>query len=470
MASASTAQATSRTVSVSERVRVGERDLIGNVWLAHPAYEAWVRAYLPRLPESPIPPASSIERPWVDLTVSMFLTLVARASGPVTSSQSVAIGEALALHRDLTPSYYATMLESNRVTGTLKTRLSELVSTAAAMEAAGLMRGQPRLCDVLETLGRLVATCEPTGRAVRERELAFLLDGMATIADRAVRATIARMPTLDGCLAQIQALVGLDAVKAETLSLVNSAKAMAMRRNCGLPVPTVSRHLAFVGNPGTGKTVVARLLSRIYGLLGLLSKGHLVEVDRSGLVGGHVGHTALKTREAIDQAMGGILFVDEAYTLVREGVGNDFGIEAVETLMKAMEDGREDLVVIVAGYEAHMTRFLRSNPGLASRFAHTLRFDDYGPREMLGILAGFARESSYRFSREAQAEAVAGMARLCERGGEGFGNGRLARNVFEAVVKRQSDRVAQAGSPSREDLCAVLPEDVRAALANLPQA
>ncbi len=358
----STARDTSRTASASVSVRVGERDLIGDLWLAHPAYEAWVRAYLPTLPKSPIPPASPVERPWVDLTVSMFLTLVARASGPVTSSQSVAIGAALALHRDLTPSYYATMLESNRVTGALKSRLSELVSTAAAMEAAGLMRGHARLLEVLETLGRLVVDCEHTGRAARERELAFLLDGMATIADRAVKATIAKMPTLDGCLAQIQSLVGLDAVKTETLSLVNSARAMAMRRKCGLPVPTVSRHLVFVGNPGTGKTVVARLLSRMYGLLGVLSKGHFVEVDRGGLVGAHIGQTALKTKEAIDQARGGILFIDEAYTLYREESEKDFGIEAIETLMKAMEDGREDFVVIVAGYEGHMQRFLRSNP------------------------------------------------------------------------------------------------------------
>ncbi len=267
-------------------------------------------------------------------------------------------------------------------------------------------------------------------------------------------------PDFDELMARLEELVGLESVKKDVKDLVNLMKVRKLRQENGLPVPPMSLHMVFMGNPGTGKTTVARLMAGLYAAIGVLSKGQLVEVDRSGLVAGYVGQTALKTQEAIKSALGGVLFIDEAYSL-SSGGENDFGREAIETILKAMEDHRDDLIVIVAGYDKPMEKFLSSNPGLESRFNKYFHFPDYKGEELLAIFKGQCEKNGYALT--AQAEQAAGelFDALYENRDENFGNGRDVRNCFEDMVVRQSNRVAAMEDPGREELMAVLPEDLR---------
>ena len=218
-------------------------------------------------------------------------------------------------------------------------------------------------------------------------------------------------PDFDELMAQLEALVGLEDVKKDVKNLVNLMKVRRLRQENQLPVPPMSLHMVFTGNPGTGKTTVARLVSGLYAAIGVLSKGQLVEVDRSGLVAGYVGQTALKTQEAVKSALGGVLFIDEAYSL-SSGGENDFGREAVETILKAMEDHREDLIVIVAGYDGPMERFLHSNPGLESRFNKYIHFPDYNGEQLMAIFKGQCEKNGYKLSPEAETEALALFGQL----------------------------------------------------------
>ena len=246
--------------------------------------------------------------------------------------------------------------------------------------------------------------------------------------------------SLEDVLAELEEQIGLGRVKRDVQSMVNLMQAVRMRQEAGLPAPPLSRHLVFAGNPGTGKTTVARIYGRVLKALGLLRKGHLIEVDRTALVGEYVGHTGPKTQAAVTQALGGVLFIDEAYSLAPIGIGNDFGAEAIATLVKMMEDHREDLVVIVAGYVNDMGRFIGSNPGLSSRFTRTLLFDDYTPAELVEIFEYHAREVQYQLSPDAH-RALTEMFQLLPRG-EGFGNGRSARQIFQQMTERQAHRLA----------------------------
>ncbi|TWD80920.1 parallel beta helix pectate lyase-like protein [Kribbella amoyensis] len=256
--------------------------------------------------------------------------------------------------------------------------------------------------------------------------------------------------TLEDVLAELDEQVGLDKVKRDVQSMVKLMQAVRMRQEAGLPAPPLSRHLVFAGNPGTGKTTVARLYGRVLKALGLLRKGHLVEVDRTALVGEYVGHTGPKTTAAVNQALGGVLFIDEAYSLAPVGIGNDFGAEAIATLVKMMEDHREDLVVIVAGYVNDMDRFIGSNPGLSSRFTRTLLFDDYSADELVAIVEYHAGEHQYELSGDART-ALAELFQVLPRG-EGFGNGRSARQVFQAMTERQAHRLAELAAPTPAQL------------------
>lgn len=266
-------------------------------------------------------------------------------------------------------------------------------------------------------------------------------------------------PSFDELMAQLEALVGLDEVKKDVKNLVNLMKVRKLRQANDLPVPPMSLHMVFMGNPGTGKTTVARLISGLYAAIGVLSKGQLVEVDRSGLVAGYVGQTALKTQEAIKSALGGVLFIDEAYSL-SSGGENDFGREAIETILKAMEDHRDDLIVIVAGYDEPMQKFLSSNPGLESRFNKYFYFPDYTGEQLLSIFQTQCKKNSYTLSPAAETAAKALFDRLYQERDDNFGNGRDVRNCFEDMIVRQSNRVAAMGAPTREDLMTVLPEDL----------
>jgi len=252
--------------------------------------------------------------------------------------------------------------------------------------------------------------------------------------------------------AELDGLVGLETVKEQVRSLLAFLQVQARRKEHELPEVATSQHLVFLGNPGTGKTTVARLLAEMYGAMGLLDKGHLVEVDRSSLVGGYVGQTALKTDRAIRRALDGVLFIDEAYALTpRGGDGRlDFGAEAVETLLKRMEDHRHRLVVIVAGYPRLMRGFLDSNPGLRSRFARELSFPDYSTGDLLEITRRLAAEHQYELGAgadDALEQIFGGAAR-----GEGFGNARYARTIFEQALNRQALRLARVEGRALEEL------------------
>ena len=329
---------------------------------------------------------------------------------------------------------------------------------------------------ITECTDRLAAICDTTGvRKSREglNPLDFVTSGEPSFVEKhsaqvqtsgganapKPEEKEAEKPNFDELMEQLDSLVGLETVKKEVKNLINLVKVRKLRQENDLPVPPMSFHMVFLGNPGTGKTTVARLISGLYAAIGVLSKGQLIEVDRSGLVAGYVGQTALKTQEVIQSALGGVLFIDEAYSL-SSGGENDFGREAIETLLKAMEDHRDNLVVIVAGYTGPMEKFIHSNPGLESRFNRYFFFPDYDGNQLTEIFRMQCKKNSYTLTPEADEAALKMFTRLYEERDENFGNGRDVRNCFEDMVVRQSNRVAGMENPGKEDLINVLPEDL----------
>ena len=263
---------------------------------------------------------------------------------------------------------------------------------------------------------------------------------------------------LEDLLSELDGYIGLEIIKEEVRSLINMVKVYKLRREHDLPTAELSLHMVFSGNPGTGKTMMARLMSRIYHSLGILSRGQLVEVDRSGLVAGYVGQTAIKTKKVIDKAMGGVLFIDEAYALNGKSE-NDFGQEAIDTILKAMEDHRDDLVVIVAGYTELMEDFVHSNPGLESRFNRFMFFPDYSVEEMMGIFDMRCKGSCYTLTEDAR-PLVRDYIAEESADQESFGNGRGVRNLFENIVVAQNNRLAKLESVTREQLMELTADDV----------
>ncbi|MGN8889568.1 AAA family ATPase [Dysosmobacter sp. HCP28S3_G4] len=288
--------------------------------------------------------------------------------------------------------------------------------------------------------------------------------------DDAAREAAAEIPPekIEDLQAELDGYIGLGAVKQEVRNLINLVTVYRLRKENGLPTTDLSLHMVFSGNPGTGKTTVARLMARIYHSLGILSKGQLVEVDRSGLVAGYVGQTAIKTRKVIDSALGGVLFIDEAYALNGRSE-NDFGQEAIDTILKAMEDHRDDLVVIVAGYDGLMDDFIHSNPGLESRFNRFLHFDDYTPEELLQIFERQCEKGCYTLAEDAR-ETVKDALEEASADAVSFGNARGVRNLFEKILTAQANRLAAMETVGREDLMRLTSADVLAACKKTPEA
>lgn len=264
---------------------------------------------------------------------------------------------------------------------------------------------------------------------------------------------------LEERLKKIDEMIGLEEIKNEIHSLVNTLRIRALRKSQGLPIVDISNHMVFYGNPGTGKTTVARELGKIYRDMGLLSKGHFLEVGRSDLVGQHVGKTALKTKEVLDNALGGILFIDEAYTLA-SGFSEDFGHESIDTILTFMENNRENIVIIAAGYQELMKDFIRSNPGLQSRFGKYLRFEDFSADELFDIFILNTIESNYILDNTAQEHLRDITRSMVHVKSETFGNGRVIRNLFENSLANQANRLSKIESPSIHDLKEITAVDI----------
>ncbi len=330
-------------------------------------------------------------------------------------------------------------------------------------EAEALHRLQAELDEALYPTSPITASSNrgpAAQRQARRTGSGDVADDYELIDDAALEAA-ERAKRLASALAQLEQLIGLDGVKERIRSYANFLKLQDQRRAAGLSTMPLSLHMAFVGNPGTGKTTVARIVGQILGAMGTLATGHVVETDRSGLVAEYAGQTAVKTNAICDSALGGILFIDEAYSLVDSSGDDAYGREAIQTLLKRMEDNRGEMVVILAGYSDEMAAMIRSNPGLSSRINTKIEFPDYLPQDMGRIFEGMCRDNQYELPADARYRLLVGMHHLHESRDRHFGNGRLVRNAFEESVRGLADRVANVTQLSESLLTTLTAADIR---------
>lgn len=352
-----------------------------------------------------------------------------------------------------------------------KTQVPEFLRVAVAHDKANGTRKAATLIDSLDKIGLLAAACDEKSK---DAELSIVVEyinflrrfvvgqGVSTKSAQEEKQE-AKSEPVESLIERLNNLVGLAAVKKEVTTTVNVVRVGRIREQHGLKVPTRSLHLVFSGNPGTGKTTVARLLAEIYGAIGALGKGHLTETDRSGLVAAYSGQTALKVQELVKRSLGGILFIDEAYALAASKDDN-YGREAIDTLLKLMEDHRAQLVVVVAGYTKPMQQFLDANPGLRSRFNKFVHFEDYAASELYEIFVRFCTEHHFTYDEATGKRINSHLEMLWELRDENFGNGRTVRNLFEHCLQNQANRIAARMSasepPTATDLCTLMSEDV----------
>ena len=363
---------------------------------------------------------------------------------------------------------------------TIVTRLANLVAKAdGAMHGGELARLHAIQQELAMHLGEVSLTATDKQRpSVREssqavqimrqetQELREQYDFQSAVAVETKQQS--QEAKLAEALERLEALIGLQQVKHEIRTLTNFLRMQQQRREAGLPTTTLSLHLVFGGNPGTGKTTVARIVGQIYGAMGVLQQGHLIETDRSGLVAEYAGQTGPKTNKKIDEALDGVLFIDEAYSLVAESGDDPYGREAVQALLKRMEDNRERLVVVLAGYPQDMDRLLKSNPGLSSRFNSKLTFEDYTPGELGRIFGTLCESNHYVVPAPTQVRLLLGFYWLYAHRDEHFGNGRLVRNLFESSIRRLANRIAGVTPLTKELLTTLEVADI--ALDEIPAA
>ena len=278
---------------------------------------------------------------------------------------------------------------------------------------------------------------------------------------------VIRQPLDEDPFKKLDELIGMENVKEEVRALANYVKVQKQRADQGLKTPKLSYHLVFTGSPGTGKTTVARIVATIYHNIGILKKGHTIETDRSGLVAEYVGQTATKTNAIVDSALNGVLFIDEAYALVPENASNDYGQEAISTLLKRMEDDRDKLVVIIAGYTNEMKRFIDSNPGLQSRFNRYINFPDYSAKELVRIFHMYMKKNQYTISDEADEMLKEQLDYAVEHKDRNFGNARYVRNVFEKAIQMQANRLEGRTNLSDRQLTEITASDIEKAFAQV---